>query len=84
MKSSGVWTGPNKKKKKRHRNAFSLSRRVILQATLKPEHHNVSIKWFILDMFLHYFLQWKHYAGQDTGQQVIFIFFLFILFYLPH
>ena len=44
MKSSGSEPGLIRRKKKRHRNAFSLPKRVILQATLKPEHHNVSIK----------------------------------------
>ena len=46
MKSSGSDPGPIRKKK-RHRNAFSLSRRVILQATMKPAHHHVFIKRFI-------------------------------------
>ena len=46
MKSSGSEPGLTIKKK-RHRNAFSLSIRVILQATLNPAHHHVSIKRFI-------------------------------------
>ena len=50
MKSSGSEPGLIRRKKKRHRNAFSLSRRVILQATMKPAHHHVFIKRFIWDM----------------------------------
>ena len=71
MKSSGSEPGLIRRKKK-----TTQTRLQFVQKGNPPRYPKASTSQCFHKMIhfrhvLHYFLQWKHYAGQDTGQQVM-------------